>query len=209
MMNYVYAGTLALLIAGVLLVPNTQKAQAATIEEMLTQIQALMVQVQELQKQLNTIRGDIKEVIKDGLREGMTDEDIKKIQELLATDSSIYPEGKVTGFFGPLTRQAIMRFQARHGATSTGLIDSETRELLEEYLHEGFGDNIPPGLLRAPGILKKVEARFALGCDSRGPGSGMGPLCKKFKAEHGDDVGHGLNKVILINTLAHGRGEAS
>ncbi len=181
-------GALALTFAAILFVSGgVESAHAASIDDMLKTIQSLMTQIQELQRQLNTVRGEVKTVLKDGLSEGMTDSDITKIQELLATDVSIYPEGKKTGYFGPLTREALKRFQARHELEVTGTVDSETRDLLEEYLHEGFGDTIPPGLLRAPGIMKKVEMRFEMGCGDKGQGHGMGPLCKKLKMEHGDD----------------------
>ncbi len=178
-MKLLRTSIIAFAFLAVLFVPHAD-ARAATIEEMLAQIQALMVQIQDLQKQLANIRGEVRSVLKDGLQEGMTDADIEKIQALLATDPTIYPEGKRTGYFGPLTKEALKRFQARHELEVTGMLDPETKDLLDEYLHEGFGDNIPPGLLRAPGIMKKIEARFVLGCDKHG--HGMGPLCKKLRS---------------------------
>lgn len=176
-------GIIALMFALVLVAPiGAGNAQARTVEETLSMIQALMAQIETLQKQLSTIQGEVKSLLREGLKEGMTDEDIGKLQELLATDPTIYPEGRVTKFFGPLTKEAVKRLQARHGLEITGVVDGETHELLEEYLKEGFGDKIPPGLLRAPGIAKKVELRYSLGCEAKG--HGMGPLCKKY---HGDD----------------------
>ncbi len=185
MKKFILSGALSLIFMGAIIAPVHAETTASTTDtttsSMMEQIKALMTQLKSLQEQLAQLKGEIK-TLKDGLHEGMTDADIAKIQELLATDSSIYPEGKITGYFGPLTKNALMRFQMRHGATSTGEIDAETRDLLEEYLHEGFGDKIPQGLLRAPGIMKKVEDRFRFGCDVRGGGAGMGPLCKKFHA---------------------------
>jgi peptidoglycan hydrolase-like protein with peptidoglycan-binding domain len=177
-------GAITLAFLGVMLLPGAN-AQAATLEEMLAQIQTLMTQIQELQKQLATIRGDVKEVLRDGLKEGMSDEDIKKIQEMLATDPTIYP-GRISDWiFGPLTKQAVMRFQMKNELPVTGEVSSTTRVLLEEYLSEAFGGDIPPGLLRAPGIIKKVELRALSNCEK--PGRGLGPLCKKFKVKYGDD----------------------
>ena len=186
-MKIIRNGAIALTFLGVMLMP-TAHAKAATIEEMLAQIQTLMTQIQELQKQLATIKGDVQQIIRDGIAEGMTGDDIKKLQELLATDPTIYPEGLTTGYFGPLTKQALKRFQLRHGIEATGDVNIDTQALLNQYLSEGFGDVIPPGLLRAPGIMKKVEERYAKGCDKAdGGGHGMGPLCKKLKAQYGDD----------------------
>lgn len=193
MKKFILSGALSLIFMGAIIAPVHAETTASTTDtttsSMMEQIKALMTQLKSLQDQLAQLKGEIK-TLKDGLHEGMTDADIAKIQELLATDSSIYPEGKVTGYFGPLTKNALMRFQMRHGATSTGEIDVETRDLLEEYLHEGFGDKIPQGLLRAPGIMKKVEDRFRIGCDSHGKGAGMGPLCKKLNGGDKSDDGN-------------------
>ena len=180
-------GIIALMFVLVALVP-AGNAKAASLDEMLTQIQALMVQIQALQSQLNTMRGDIKDAIRDGLSEGMTSEDIGKLQEILATDTTIYPEGRVTRFFGPLTKEAVRRFQTRHGLEVTGIVDGETHALLEEYFKERIGGKIPPGLLRAPGIEKKIEVRMKEGCDHSGTGKSL--FCEKLKMKHAGDIPH-------------------
>jgi len=38
----------------------------------------------------------------------------------LARDATIYPEGLVTGFYGPLTVQAVQRFQIRYDIVTSG-----------------------------------------------------------------------------------------
>jgi peptidoglycan hydrolase-like protein with peptidoglycan-binding domain len=107
---------------------------------MLEQIQALIAQVEDLQNQLNELRGEVRDVLKEGLEQGMSDEDIKKIQEILATDPSVYPEGLTTVYFGPLTKNDLMSFQNKFGLEETGTINEETREYLEELLQERFGE---------------------------------------------------------------------
>lgn len=176
---------MTLLILGASFAPQAY-AETTTSSTMLEQIKALMAKIEELQEKLATIRGEVKDVIKDGLAEGMTDDDIKEIQELLASDPTIYPEGKITGYFGPLTKEAIKRFQQRHELTVTGTLDEETRELMEEYFKERYGDKVPAGLLSAPGIMKKVQNRFALLCDDT---KAMGPFCKKIKDRDRDRDG--------------------
>ena len=185
MKKFIVSGAVALLFVGVAVVPSAQAEEHSM--SVYEQIQALLAQVDELQKELAKLQGEIKTVIKDGLEEGMTDEDIAEIQELLATDPSLYPEGLVTGYFGPLTREAIKRFQNRHDIEITGEIDEPTRELFRSYLDERYGGKIPPGLLRAPGIMKKVEYRFVHGgnCDDKW---GKGPLCKKLKMKYKVEV---------------------
>lgn len=46
---------------------------------------------------------------------GSKGDDIKRLQQLLAQDKAIYPEGQVTGYFGNLTRNAIRNFQLKYG----------------------------------------------------------------------------------------------
>lgn len=128
---------LVALILGVLAVPHAHAE--TTAGDAYTQIKALTAKIAELQKQLSELTKEVRTVLKDGLAEGMTDADVERIQKLLATDSSLYPEGKITGFFGPLTKEALKRFQKRHGVTEDGTVNKETRALLEKYLKENKG----------------------------------------------------------------------
>jgi len=75
--------------------------------------------------------------------------DVRRLQELLATDPSIYPEGKITGFFGALTKKAVGRLQEKLGLENVGRVGPKTMEKLNQLLTEGAGKSgkIPPGLL--------------------------------------------------------------
>ncbi len=169
------------------LLPVTSYAQTATpsIDDLLAQIKTLMAQIEELQKKMGQAQTELRTLLKDNLKEGMTDEDIKKVQELLATDPDIYPRGLVTGYFGPLTKDALRRFQEKFKLKVTGEIDEDTKVYLENFLKEKFGDNIPPGLLRAPGIQKKVELRMINGDCSGIKGTAF--LCKELKTKWADE----------------------
>ena len=46
---------------------------------------------------------------------GVRNNDVKSLQEFLAKDASLYPEGLITGYFGLLTKKAVQRFQCKHG----------------------------------------------------------------------------------------------
>lgn len=162
----------ALIAFGVALIPNTRTAHAedvsttstTDVSSMLARVQELLKLIANLQEQLRSLQNEVHDAIKDGLQEGMSDEDIKKVQELLASDRTIYPEGITSGYFGPLTRHALMRFQERHDLEATGRLDADTRTLIEEYLKEKNGTDVPPGLLRAPGLKDKVEQRIRAKC---------------------------------------------
>jgi len=53
---------------------------------------------------------------------GMTGADISALQTFLAADPTIYPQGLVTGYFGPLTFAAVSNFQARNGISTVGRV---------------------------------------------------------------------------------------
>ncbi|HEY4517071.1 MAG TPA: peptidoglycan-binding protein [Candidatus Paceibacterota bacterium] len=46
---------------------------------------------------------------------------VSQLQQLLARDSAIYPEAKVSGYYGSLTLAAVQRFQVKNNIVSTGL----------------------------------------------------------------------------------------
>lgn len=73
------------------------------------------------------------------LIKGMKDEQIKYLQEFLAQDKEIYPEGLITGYFGNLTEKAVQRFQKKYGIVKEGdegfgTVGLKTRAKLNELL---------------------------------------------------------------------------
>ncbi len=63
------------------------------------------------------------------LQEGAQGEDVAAVQRLLA-EMGIYG-GPVTGYFGPLTREAVQRFQRSHGLPAYGYLGSLTARSLQ------------------------------------------------------------------------------
>jgi hypothetical protein len=202
-----YAAALCVMAVMVAITPATVRAQSSDLSSMLELLQSLMKQVETLQAQLAVLKGEIQDEIRAGLAEGMEDDDIKKIQELLATDPSIYPRGIVSGYYGPLTTEAIKKFQERHGLTVTGVVDEKTRELMQEYMKERQNGKFPPGLLKAPGISKKVMDRMRedddgkkyLDCDDK---RGAGPLCKNRDDDDDDDDDRPAKMVSTTAAMA-------
>lgn len=55
---------------------------------------------------------------------------VEKLQKDLSSDSSVYREKNVTGYFGSLTLKAVKRFQAKYGIPQTGYVGPLTRAKL-------------------------------------------------------------------------------
>lgn len=78
--------------------------------------------------------------ISSSLSVGSTGADVTALQTFLSTDSSIYPEGLVTGYYGSLTQAAVTRFQARYGIDQVGVVGPVTRAKINALIASGgFG----------------------------------------------------------------------
>jgi len=62
----------------------------------------------------------------------MSGTEVRYLQKVLALDPKIYPEGRVSGYFGPLTEAAVKRFQKKYGIRTTGEVGPLTRTKLNE-----------------------------------------------------------------------------
>jgi peptidoglycan hydrolase-like protein with peptidoglycan-binding domain len=112
---------------------------AATDAELIAWIQELILIVEQLQKQIASgvaLSGQpyTSPVFIDPVNYGSTNDSIRLLQEVLATDPAIYPDGSVTGYFGDLTEAALARFQATFSLTDTGTFTSETGTILTNTL---------------------------------------------------------------------------
>ena len=140
----------AIACAVLLVGPAIPTAQAATAEELQQQIAQLEEQLSQLQAQLAQLQGQEQAAqpatgeglcLTKALKYGMRDDEVSTLQTGLAKDSSVYPEGLVTGYFGPLTKAAVIRFQEKYfddilapwGFTKgTGFVGPTTRKKLNE-----------------------------------------------------------------------------
>jgi len=156
-------------ILSIFAAPAVVKAKKADLAELQALIQQLQQQIQELEAKIEALleAKEIKQAEKEvkitlklirQLRWGMSGEDVKLLQEILATDPDIYPEGLVTGYFGPLTHNAVKRLQKVANFEQVGQVGPKTLARINEILAEGVGSSgkVPPGLLIAPGIRKKL-----------------------------------------------------
>jgi hypothetical protein len=65
-----------------------------------------------------------------GVGIGSRSDEVKAIQEILKEDLDIYPEGYVTGYYGPLTEKAIKKLQKKCGLPETGDLDDATEKCI-------------------------------------------------------------------------------
>jgi len=70
--------------------------------------------------------------ITKSLKVGSQNSEVKALQQALAQDKTIYPEGLATGYYGPATRNAIIRFQKKYGIEPVGYVGPQTRKKLNE-----------------------------------------------------------------------------
>ena len=70
--------------------------------------------------------------ITKSLKLGSQNSEVKSLQQALAQDKTLYPEGLATGYYGPATRRAIIRFQKKYGIEPVGFIGPLTRKKLNE-----------------------------------------------------------------------------
>jgi len=141
----------------------------ASLQEQVARLRTQIAELNTLLESLRQAKGEVKETVKEvkgtlqlikQLRRGMTGDDVKLLQEFLATDPDVYPEGLITGYFGPLTERAVKKLQKRMCLDQVGNVGPKTMWRINELLTEGAGSSgkVPPGLLTAPGIQKKLCA---------------------------------------------------
>lgn len=132
------------LSVSLLSLPLASIGQTADTAQLYAQIQALSQKVQALQQQIANTRQEVQTTrrelrtavheFRSQLRLGVTSEEVKLLQEMLAADSAIYPEKLVTGYFGLLTKTALIRFQLKHGIEGVGEAGPQTRRALNALL---------------------------------------------------------------------------
>ena len=86
---------------------------------------------------------------------GMSGEDVLNLQTLLAADTSVYPEGLLTGYFGARTEAAVKRFQKKHGIEQVGVFGPKSQARMEWLFSSSSASTslsfLPPGLAKKLG----------------------------------------------------------
>ncbi len=132
----------ATVVANTALLTEIQTLQTA-VTQVLTQVQSIQTQLNQLETQVNAGSGsgistnasaatnassgtsyDFTEL----LTVGSQDAEVTALQERLAALG--FYSGPVTGYFGTLTQEAVMKYQTAHGITATGYTGPSTRTAL-------------------------------------------------------------------------------
>src|SRR3989338_8291581 len=108
----------------------------STADQLRAQTEALLARVQQLQAQLATggsapagstgaeYDSSSCPLIGRSLKRGASGDDVMRLQQFLARDPSVYPEGLASGFYGALTESAVKRWQEKYNIVSSGSPDT-------------------------------------------------------------------------------------
>ncbi|RJQ36894.1 peptidoglycan-binding protein [Candidatus Parcubacteria bacterium] len=105
------------------------------------------------------------------LAQGSQSDAVTALQQFLAQDTELYPEGLVTGYFGSLTTRAIQRFQERHGIAGPddpgyGIVGPKTRAKLNELMGSAAPTPTPaassetPSSTPDPAMVQQLQAQI-------------------------------------------------
>ncbi|QSH39305.1 peptidoglycan-binding protein [Candidatus Kaiserbacteria bacterium] len=144
----------AAIFLGAVLITTPHTVEAQTADQLRQQIANLLAQISALQAQLTPANplGPTAPVVnvpviantnatfqysgcpnlqfnlERGDRDAQSAVEVTMLQRFLSQDRQIYPEGEITGYFGPATERAVQRFQVRHGIVTQG-----------DYASTGYG----------------------------------------------------------------------
>jgi len=113
-----------------------QQDDQALIQQLLAQIESLKQQIAAIQGNTGGGQNTACRALTANLYVGVKNtSQVQCLQQFLKNQgTSVYPEGIVTGFFGQLTKAAVMRFQNIYNIPATGFVGTLTRAKINELL---------------------------------------------------------------------------
>ena len=117
----------------------TPAPTVATVDKVSQLKQQIAAVQQQISQKLGTASSAIKSLFTRNLSVGDRNDDVKSLQQLLAQDKTIYPEGLASGLFGPATQRAVKKFQEKYGIPQVGNVGPATRAKLNDL----FGASTP------------------------------------------------------------------
>lgn len=167
---------------------------AVTADELKIQIENIIKQLNQLQSQVQSIQAQSAQNVQSssnaqkitcpnltynlyfGLTNSETENQISELQKFLAQDPLIYPEAKITGYFGPATERAVKRYQVKYGIVSSGspettgygAVGPKTREKMREgcpaqtqtQTQSATSREVPVLDTTAPSQVSNLSAKF-------------------------------------------------
>jgi len=129
-------------------IAGTGPTEDALIQQLLDQIDYLKKEIARLQNQGSQNQNLFSCVQLTGnLYLGMSNNNVKCLQQFLKSQGAdIYPEGLITGYFGNLTKLAVIRFQEKYKSeiltpiglqNGTGIVGEKTRVKINQLLSGG------------------------------------------------------------------------
>jgi len=89
---------------------------------------------------------------------GASGSDVFLLQQFLARDPLVYPEGLVTGYFGGLTGEAVKRYQSKNGLPAVGRVGPQTLSLINMNIASGgtSGTSVGGGVMQSGDSISPV-----------------------------------------------------
>lgn len=85
--------------------------------------------------------------------------EVTELQQFLATNAKIYPEGIVSGYFGALTKAAVIQFQVAYDISQVGRVGPQTMAKINDIMSSGFGlDTSAPTMANASLQTRRNDA---------------------------------------------------
>lgn len=153
-------------VSAFIITPVFASAQTQDLSEALKRMDAIIAEMTQLRAEFASLATSVETaqtaptpavqgstsgaVLGNDLQYGSTNDDIARVQRLLATDSEIYPYGVDSGFFGPKTQEAVRRFQSRFNLDTVGVVGPSTKALLEVFMAAYPTEDYPADVLKKP-----------------------------------------------------------
>lgn len=111
------------------------------IQQLLQQIAQLKAQILELQKKnsnsQSSVQGSQQTLeFTSKLHPGMSGVAVRRLQEVLATDPTLYLKDNITGYYGAMTKKAVKQFQKHFNLDPVGVVGPMTMEKINQILKE-------------------------------------------------------------------------
>ena len=118
--------------------PPSMTLPPFSADQLRAKAEALLARIRELEAQLGyagnvgqgsgapsvVLNSSSCPLIGRSLKLGSTGDDVTRLQQFLARDFDVYPEGKITGYYGSLTEAAVKRWQVKYNIVSSGTPES-------------------------------------------------------------------------------------